>query len=131
MYYIAALFMRKKCKIYTVFQMFSAVVMILVLVWFTVSTPFVYAGQQQLAKQYKLIDSGSPITDSEEETSNPFGNNTEEKTPSTSSFSEEYLHNNHKTDYFFFVSQQYQKCANAGTYIAFHGELLVPPPNAS
>ena len=67
----------------------------------------------------------------EEDATNPFGNTTEEKAPSTSSISEEYLHDHHATDHFFDVFSQYYKRENAGTYIAFHGELLVPPPNAA
>ncbi len=78
-----------------------------------------------------MVDTGSPSTDNEEETANPFGNTTEEKAPSSTSFSEEYLHDHHTTDYFFSTVLQYHKCENAGTYIAFHGELLVPPPNVA
>jgi len=122
-------FMKKRRKIYSVSQLVSAVIMILALVWLTVSTPFVYASQQELAKQHKMEKAGSPLAGSEEETSKPSGNNTEEKTPGNTSLSEEFLHNNHKADYFFSISLQYQKSDNAGTYIAFHGELLVPPTN--
>ena len=39
----------------------------------------------------------------EEEAANPFGNTTEEKAPSSSSFSEEYLHDHHKAEYFFSI----------------------------
>jgi len=105
--------------------------MILALLWLTVSAPFVFADQQQSDQQDKTENIASSFNDSaEEEAPNPFGNNTEEKAPSGSnSFSEEYLHDNHIADYFFFQVSQYHKGENAGTYIAFHGELLVPPPN--
>jgi hypothetical protein len=102
--------------------------MVLALLWLTVSTPFVFSRQQELAKQYKMIQ--SPFSGSEEETANPFGNTTEEKAPSGNSFSEEYLHDNHSGGHFFSVVVQYRKCEDAGIYIAYHGELLVPPPNA-
>ena len=124
-------FMKRRRKTYSNSQSFSAVIMILTLMWLTVSTPFVYASQQELAKQHKMEKADSPLAGNEEETSKPSGNNTEEKTPSNTSLSEEFLHHNHKDDYFFSISLQYQKSDNAGTYIAFHGELLVPPPNAS
>ena len=62
---------------------------------------------------------------------NPFGNTTEEKAPVSNSFSEEYLHDHHSTDCFFSIVLQYHKCENADTYHAYHGELLVPPPNVS
>ena len=122
-------FMKRRLKIYSVFQLFSAVIMILALAWLTVSTPFVYASQQEPAKQQKMEKPGTPLAGSEEESSKPGGKNTEEKTPGSTSLSEEYLHNNQKSDYFFTLSLQYEKCENSDIYIAFHGELLVPPPN--
>ena len=117
-------------KPYSIFQMGSAVIMILLLMWLTVSTPFVYASQQELAKSSKSSAEQAPLSGSEEENANPFGNSTEEKTPKNiSSVSEEYLHDHHHTDHLFSMNLQYHKTENAGTYIAFHGELLVPPPN--
>lgn len=123
--------MGKNKKTYSGFQMASAVCMIMALLWLTISAPFVFACQQELAKQSKTGQSQSPLAGNEEETANPFGNTTEEKAPSSSSFSEEYLHDHPATDFFFSVASQYYKGENAGTYIAFHGELLVPPPNAA
>ncbi len=121
--------MKKGYKIYSVFQLVSAIVMILALVWLTVSTPYVYAAQQELAKLQKMEKAASPLTGSEEESSNPFGNSTEEKAPGNTSLSEEYIHSNYRIYFFFSIATQYHKCENADTYIAFHGELLVPPPN--
>jgi len=121
--------MKKNRKFYSVTQLVSAVVMILALVWLTVSTPFVYAAQQELAKLQKMEKAASPLTGSEEESSNPFGNSTEEKAPGNTSLSEEYIHSNYRIYFFFSIATQYHKCENADTYIAFHGELLVPPPN--
>lgn len=122
--------MRKNRKIYSAFQLVSAVVMILALMWLTVSTPFVYAAQQELAKQQKTEKSCSPLAGTEEESSNPFGNATEEKAPNSTSLSEEFIHSNHRVYFSFSIATQYHKCENVDTYIAFHGELLVPPPNA-
>lgn len=124
--------MKVKRKIYSASHLVSAVVMILALAWLTVSTPFVLASQQEQARQHKMEKAtSSPLDSNEEETSNPLGNGTEEKVPSTSSLSEEYIHHNHRTYFFFSVETQYHKHENSGVYIAFHGELLVPPPNAS
>lgn len=124
--------MKKAEKKYSFSQLASAVFMIVALLWLTISAPFVFAGQQKLANQCKTTaHAETPLPCSEEESSNPFGNTTEEKAPSSSSFSEEYLHDNHKSDYFFSISSQYHKIEDSGTYIAFHGELLVPPPNKS
>lgn len=130
-HYFAALSMKNKT--YTIFQLCSAVLMILALLWLTVSAPIVQASQKALAEHMaNSSDTALPIADNDDENSNPFGNNTEEKAPTSStSFSEEYLHDNHKSDYLFSVISLYHKCENAGTYVAFHGELLVPPPNVA
>ncbi len=121
--------MKKGCKIFTASQLVSAVIMILALAWLTVSTPFVYANLQELAKQHSSEKAASPLDGCEEESSNPFGNNTEEKAPTSTSLSEEYIHSNHRSYFFSDLSTQYHKCENADTYIAFHGEILIPPPN--
>ena len=104
--------------------------MILALLWLTISAPFVYASLQEHASEDKIENIDSPFSANEEDT-NPFGNTTEEKAPSSSSFSEEYLHDHHSTDCFFAIIMRQHKCENADTYHAFHGELLVPPPNAA
>lgn len=104
--------------------------MILALLWLTVSAPFVYASQQELAKQDISFGINNPHSSNDDDAANPFGNNTEEKAPtSNSSFSEEYLHDHHSSDYFFASSSAFHKGEDARAYIAFHGELLVPPPN--
>ena len=121
--------MVKNKRTYGSFQLASAVCMILALLWLTISAPFVYACQQELAKQSKTEQSQAPLTGNEEETANPFGNNTEEKAPSSSSFSEEYLHDQHHDAHFLLLTLSYHKCESASTYVAYHGELLVPPPN--
>jgi hypothetical protein len=120
-------------KIYTIPQLGSAVIMILLLMWLTVSLPFVYASQQELAKTSKTCSDQSPLAGSEEESTNPFGNSTEEKAPKNniSSVSEEFIHDYHSSSSLFLMTLQYHKMDNAGTYTAFHGELLVPPPNAA
>lgn len=121
--------MNNKGKIFSVLQQASSIFMIVVLLWLTISTPFAFACQQKLAEQGKIENSNSPAPGNEEEASNPFSGTTEEKNPGSTSFSEEYLHIQHVTDHFIFNSTQYHNCENADTYHAFHGELLVPPPN--
>lgn len=118
--------MKKNQKPYSFFQLGSAVAMILALLWLTISLPFVYASQQAAQDtSAKHISFG--FCDSEEE-SNPLCNTAEEKSPS-SSFSEEYLHDHEHSDHSFSIDTLYQKCENADTYTAFHGEVQVPPPN--
>lgn len=130
-HYFAALSMKKNRKPYNHFQLVSAICMILALLWLTVSNPFVYASQEK-AKQCKMANASSPMDASDEESANPLGNSSEEKNPnSNTSFSEEYLHDHHVEEYSFSITSQYHKCENSDTYIAFHGELLVPPPNVA
>lgn len=72
-----ALVKRKK-TVYNQAQRVSSLLMILTLLWLTVSAPFVFSSQQQRVQQQKEAANTLPA-DNEEETSNPFGNNTEEK----------------------------------------------------
>ena len=105
--------------------------MILALLWLTISLPFAYANQQLVAKQFASADNAAQ-PDTEDDSGNPFGNNTEEKAPnSTNTLSEEYLHDHPFTHHIFSALMQYHNYGNDGTYVAFHGELLVPPPNVA
>src|SRR5215207_9394179 len=112
--------MRKKNKLYNYFQPASAIFMIVALLWLTVSTPFVLASQQELAKQSKLRNPTTPLSSPEEETANAFGNTNEEKKPSSNTFSEEYLHDHHTDECFFSAPLRHHHCENADTYTAFH-----------
>ncbi len=124
--------MKKNLKPYNPLQLISAVFMILALLWLTISIPFVYDSQQKQTEQQGKINTQSPLSESsEEEDSSPFGNTTEEKNPnSINSSSEEYLHDHHSDEYFLSASSQFYKCENSDAYIAYHGELDVPPPDA-
>ena len=124
--------MNKNRKPYQLTEALSAVFLILALLWLTVSLPFVYESQQQLAKHSKSVSDQFPQQGNEEEAANPFGNTTEEKAPSTNvSVSEEYLHEHHTPDNFMSIASRNHKCENSGIYNAFHGEVHVPPPNFS
>ena len=110
---------------YSFFHGASAVVMILALLWLTVSAPFVLKAEIELAKKY-AVSANIPVA---EEEANPFGANTEEKSPGSTS--EEYFHDQSKMSEFFSTIQRYHLLINDDTYIAYHGELDVPPPNAA
>lgn len=115
----------KKRNAYTLLQRCSAVFMVLALLWLTVSAPFVLSAQQEGQQTEWNGDIDSP---GEEESSAP-GNAQEEKAPSVSSLSEEYLHEYQHTHHFFDVLLRSHPSWHADTYVAYHGELLVPPPN--
>jgi len=105
--------------------------MILMLLWLTVSAPFVLAARQALAKQDHKAFSLSVWAGNDEESANPYGNNTEEKAPSPNSFTEEFLHDTEKTDLFSLLIMRSHLLENFDPYHAFHGEQLVPPPDAA
>ena len=121
--------MKKVPQPYSFFNRISALMMMVALSWLTISAPFVYEQQQEIAKKSSSASAELPIAGSEEE-ANPFSGSTEEKAPKTlNTFSEEYLHDQHQSEYFFSIASQFHKGEDAATYIAYHGELLVPPPN--
>src|SRR4051794_29390800 len=98
--------MNRKRRTYNLFQLASAVFMILALVWLTVSLPFVYAGQQKHAQKEKITITQNSLSDTndEETSTNPFGNTTEEKNSNSTSLSEEYLHDHYIHDHFFVIT---------------------------
>ena len=111
----------------------SGIFMMLVLLWLTVSAPFVTSFQMQVAEREKAMhkDCGSSCKEKEETTAcNPFANTTEEKTESSTSitFSEEYLHDHYETIHTLDDLLKHDNCGHSALYIAFHGELLSPPP---
>lgn len=123
--------MKKNRKSYTILQKASSIFLMLVLFFLTVSTPFIMAAQEELAKQQKTISIDLPVSNAEEDSSDSAGNNIEEKVPgSGNSLSEEYLHEHHIAKDFGAKTAPNYNLENAGTYIAFHGELHAPPPNA-
>lgn len=122
--------MTSRTHIYSFYSKVSSILMIVALLWLTVSTPFVFKSQQQAEQYEKLIGKNQsvPLDDNDQ---NPYGNTTEEKAPASSSIQEEFLHENHTSEYFLLLASQYPELENSGIYIAFHGELHVPPPNAA
>ena len=94
--------------------------------------PFIIDFQEKMSKLQQTENTRS-LAGGQDEDSRPISSNTEEKVPgSNNSFSEEYMHHQHITHHYFFSeSSEYHKSENTGTYIAFHGELHVPPPNAA
>ena len=128
MHYFALLLIMKVLHPYNFFHRISAIMMIVALSWLTISAPFVFEQQQKIEKQ-NTSAADLPIAGTEEE-ANPFSGSTEEKAPkSLSTFSEEYLHDHHQSEYLFSIASQFHKGEDVSTYVAYHGELLVPPPN--
>lgn len=132
MYYFRAII--KKMKDNTAYHFnhkVSAACMVIMLLWLTVSAPFVQAAQQERAKHELKSCKTSPLAGSEEESTDPYGNNTEEKAPSSTSLAEEFLHDNDRGDMFSQLVLRSHALENADTYHAYHVEQLVPPPDAA
>jgi len=98
--------------------------MIMALLLLTVSAPLSLNSQS-------LNDSSTQQSDipSEEDCTNPFGNNTEEKVPSGNNLAEEYLHD--ASDATAPGGNDPSRFAqhDVDIFIDYHHELLVPPPN--
>ncbi len=122
--------MKQRSIRYTIFQKASSIFLMLVLAWLTVSTPFVMT-TQQLAKQDKQVTDNLSVSNGEEDGSDSTSNNVDEKTPGSNSLSEEFLHEHDSSAASACKTPQEHKLENSGTYIAFHGELHAPPPNAA
>ena len=103
--------------------------MILALVWLTVSAPVVNAANQRINQDQSGVQT-TDLADTEDSGCNPFGNNTEEKSPTSVGFNEEYLHHHEDALNAANLSLQHFRALAAREYVAFHGEMLCPPPNA-
>lgn len=117
--------MKRKTE-YSLCNKIAAVCLVVMLLWLTVSLPFVYRSQQ--AAHTALSSAAAPFAGTEEDSSNPLSG-TEEKAPSTTNLAEEFLHEHAKLDGLHTDFSIVHYCQNDRTYTAFHGELLVPPPN--
>lgn len=126
-YVLFSLPVMKGNSTYNIRQFCSSIVMMLALVWLTVSTPFVYAAQQQISS-IGIVD--DICADIDEET-NPFANTTEEKTESGGNTLSEYLHDMHQRLQYVAAVEKYSKCHPSDLYYAFHPELISPPPEVS
>ena len=103
----------------------------LMLVWLTISAPFVVDNQKMLAasdENMQQPDSG-PGTENDAAEWDSFANNTtEEKTESGAGSFSEYLHNTDELEHSLPGYLRHVCSQSSALYIAFHGELLSPPP---
>jgi hypothetical protein len=112
-----------KGRIETEIRLSSGLVMILALLWLTVSTPFIYAAQQQVEKAMTQEKPG----DSEDV---PLTNSTEEKTENGPTTISEYLQELSQVDRPFIQIAKLYKCHAADIYFEYKPELISPPPEA-
>lgn len=115
---------------YTIGDQVSCVSMILMLLWLTVSAPFIVPDQQKGNLANTSAQADIPADNSEDSDTNPFSNTTEEKPESGANTLSEYLHHIHELFHYFTTLTTSYNWHSSELYIAFHGELLSPPPEA-
>ena len=115
----------KKCKPLPIRQIASSLLMVFTLLWLTISTPFIYRQQQVQQKIEK--QKSDKDTDS---SSNSLPNSTEEKSEKNTSTISEYLHDHQLIPEYNEALTQHCKCSDSDIYLAYHPELLSPPPEA-
>lgn len=113
-----------KNRSYNHFHFASSIFLITALLWLTISLPFVNQAQKEQAAN----SASNTAKNSQQDNNNPLSNTTEEKIPSTPQ--EEYLHHQDEHSYTWLNSLQHFSDHTLPLYIAFHGELLSPPPEA-
>jgi hypothetical protein len=117
---------KHKQKYYLLRHRLSSVLMMLALLWLTISTPYVYASQkaqQAIAKQQWQ-------NQQDDDTSNPLTSTTEEKTEGGANTLSEYLHEAHVLEHGYIIIEKFEKCHAEDLYFAYHPELISPPPDA-
>lgn len=101
-------------------QIAAALLMLLTLLWLSVSTPFVYGAQQsgttEKASGASQGNYQSPLPD-------------EEKSQAGFSSINEYLHEDKHEAQIVAVPLLFEKCHASVTYVAYHPDQHCPPPN--
>lgn len=114
--------MKKQKNITTMGEVVSCLFMIFALLWLTVSLPFVNHAEQ--IAQEQLSDSPENSTSSQQNLP------TEEKTESGSNNLSEFLHDHHFEMHEGYMIYLGYKLSPDDTYLAFHPEQLILPPEA-
>lgn len=122
--------MIKHSNSYNLLERASAIFLALTLVWLTVSTPFIIGSQQTSGDDTSISWSDEDGNEDGSDSSSG-GNNVEEKAPPGSNLSEEFLHEWNSASSVYIIISRTHKLYNAEEYVAFHGELHAPPPNAA
>ena len=97
--------------------------MLTALAWLTVCLPVVNKAQkqyQQIAKQSGTSKAG--------DNTNPLSNTNEERSESGLSLLSEYLHEAPVMERRFVTLSRSYSCHPSGLYLAYHPELIIPPP---
>ncbi|MET0461817.1 MAG: hypothetical protein ABW007_01630 [Chitinophagaceae bacterium] len=124
--------MKKANSAYQLRHYFTSITMLLMMLWLTVSAPFVFAAQLKATQQQELTAASSQSADNtadDEQACTPLGSTEEKTSNGVNSFSEEYLHMDSELFHLAELSLNHTPQHAVSEYVAFHGELLCPPPN--
>jgi hypothetical protein len=110
----------------TLTQTLSSLLMLLMLTWLTVCLPFVNESRKSVKIQVQLTNEEAP----EAEDSNPLSNTNEEKSEGGASVLSEYLHHLFQMEHTSTAITSLYKIHPSELYLAFHPELIIPPPEA-
>jgi hypothetical protein len=114
--------MKRSDNIITKGELFSCLFMLFALLWLTISLPFVNYDQEFAQEQLTGSEEGS--------NSNQQNLPTEEKTESGANSLSEYLHDHHFEFVKGFVVLKGYKTGPDDTYLSYHPELVILPPEA-
>ena len=118
--------MEKKQPHYKMIHRLSSLFMLLALAWLTICLPYVNENRLAVKSQIQLTSEECP----ENENSNPLSNTNEEKSEGGVSLLSEYLHNPFHMEHSFFGIASLYKCHPSDLYLAYHPDLIIPPPEA-
>lgn len=104
----------------------SSILMLFLLAWLTVCLPYVSKSQQAVNHQLENTTEDIPESDN---SNSPLTDTNEEKTESTSLLSE-YLHHLVVIEHTFEAIASFRKCRPSALYLAYHPEMVIPPPEA-
>lgn len=115
--------MKKYKQPYQLKHALSSILMLVLLTWLTVCLPFVNESQ-------KISKAQTEQTSKEQKSdnSNPLSNTNEERSESGASLLSEYLHETPVLERHFILLTSSFKGHPSDVYIAYHPDLVIPPP---
>ncbi|PHX74253.1 MAG: hypothetical protein CK547_04250 [Chitinophagaceae bacterium] len=123
--------MRKNRNIYSIIKKINASLLLLAVISLTISTPVAFF-TQEFSENTPEQNTPHPIDDSEDGASNLLNSNTnEEDAPANDNSIEKFVHNPSEFETNHIQKVSYFETNKVKLYHAYHGELLVPPPNCN
>ena len=117
--------MTKRKPLYTVKDVVASILMLAMLIWLTVCLPIVNKSLHAAKAQTEQGCAGCKT-----DNSNPLSNTNEERSENGTSLMQEYLHETAHLDRHFITLSSAFNGHPSDVYIAFHPDLVIPPPEA-